>query len=188
MPLNFVRIAMYRSIGYKIGHQCQIGFGTIIVLDRMECDNFTYIGRNNVIIGRFDLSIGENTYIGNGNMLSGAKILRSDVEPLQFDRATFEVESHCHIADRCIFNVLGNISIDTGTTIQDGVTVYATRGQDADKRSVYIGKNCHIGSFSAFLSGASIANDTTVTSNSIVQSRYSRSGTISGNNGKMIEY
>ncbi len=173
MPLNILRVTLYKTIfGYKIKNS-KIGFGTIINIEDCEVNN-AFIGKLNLFTGPFGLKIGANSAIGFGNTFRCGKwTTNKEFEAMNFKR-TFELGESVSIDNKHYFDISGLIKIGDKTFISGNSSQFWTHGGDKKDNDIIIGKNCYIGTAVKFSPGSLIADDSIVAMGSIISKKYKK--------------
>jgi len=178
MP-NFIKLSLYRLIGYKIGKNVKIGFMTLILANEVKIEDNVKIGSLN-FFRMNKLSIGRNSIIRSLNMMLGPKNLKLGkriqiVGPFVFMNLVedIELDDGCGIGSHSIFYT-------------HGVYLPYTEGHPRKLGKIYLGKRvwstCHV----IFLPGASIGDDSIITPGSVVNGFFPKDSLISGNPAKII--
>lgn len=178
MP-NFIKINLYKLIGYKIGKNVKIGFMTLILANEVNIGHNVRIGAlnlfrlNRLIIGRDSIIRSLNMMLGPKNLKLGKRI--QIVGPFTFMNLAEDIE----LDDRC---GIGSHSI----FYTHGVYLPYTEGHPRKFGKIYLGKSvwspCHV----IFLPGVSIGDDSIITTGSVVNGSFPRDSLISGNPAKII--
>jgi len=177
MPLNIIRVNLYRLLfGYKI-KSSKIGFATIINIESCQLDSAS-IGGFNIFTGPFSLKMQQNSSIGFGNTFRCGKwVVDSKFKDMNFKRALY-IGKNSSIDNKHYFDIAGLINIDEGVFISGNHSQFWTHGGDKRDNDITIGKNCYIGSGVMFAPGSGVANNSIVAMGSIITKRYKKENTL----------
>lgn len=177
IPINSLRINLYRLLlRYNIKNS-KIGFATIIVVDSCQLDSVN-IGSFNLFTGPFRLKMEENSYIGFSNTFRCGKwVVDNKFKNMDFKRA-LEIGKNSSIDDKHYFDIAGLIKIDEGVFISGNHSQFWTHGGDKKDNNITIGKNCYIGSGVMFAPGSGIADNSIVAMGSIITKKYKKENTL----------
>ena len=166
LPLNALRVAGYRALGYEI-HGSRIGIGTIIAVDSATIES-ARIGPLNLFLGPINVLIASGVTIGNRNEFSsGSWVADPRHRDLGYGR-TLRIGAGATITCRHFFDVAGTLSLGERSWIAGLSSQLWTHGAGATERDVSIGTDCYVGSVARFAPGASIGNSVLVAMGSVV--------------------
>lgn len=166
LPLNGLRAAGYRLLGYKI-KSSHIGFGTVIAVAEATLDSCR-IGPFNLFIGPMKLIIRRGASIGNRNEFScGYWVLRNENKDSNYTR-TLEIGADALITSRHHFDIAGTFILGDRSWIAGIGSQFWTHGAGVADRDIKIGSNCYIGSAVRFAPGSSIGDNVLVAMGSVV--------------------
>jgi len=177
MPINAIRVNLYRLLfGYKIKNS-KIGFATIININSCKLNNAN-IGSFNIFTGPFTLVMEEKAHIGFGNTFRCGKwVTDRKFKDMNFKRA-LKIGKNSSIDNKHYFDIAGLIDIDEGVFISGNHSQFWTHGGDKRDNDITIGKNCYIGSGVMFAPGSGIADNSIVAMGSIVTKKYKKDNTL----------
>lgn len=101
---SFLKIFLYKIKGAKIGKNVSIGFGSVIVADKIEVGDYTSIGFGTIIRGR-EVKIGKHVKIGSAVFFDVEKIFIDDdakINELVFAGGPMLPESYLRLGKRTI--------------------------------------------------------------------------------------
>ena len=159
MPLNSLRVFLYRTIlGYRIGRNVKIGYGTTIQSDKVLIEDNVKIKPHNKFFRLENITIREGTVIAGYNNFHGASF--SLRHPL---RNSIELGRNCHITAENLFDAASGIIFRDEVKIGGRGTDFWSHGSTKENdtiiiesgtrfgpackigTAVRIGKNCLIG-------------------------------------------
>jgi acetyltransferase-like isoleucine patch superfamily enzyme len=167
LPVNGLRVLGYRVLfGYHIS-QSYVGFGTVMVVDRLSIEK-ARLGLFNLLVGPMKVSVQEGASIGNRNTFScGYWVLRSQYQKSHYTR-TLELGKNVLITSSHYFDVAGTFKLGNGSWIAGIGSQFWTHGAGVRERDILIGENCYVGSAVRFAPGSSIGNHVLVAMGSVV--------------------
>jgi acetyltransferase-like isoleucine patch superfamily enzyme len=166
MPLNFLRVAGYRLLGYKIVDS-RIGFGTVIAVAEATLESCR-IGPFNLFIGPMKVIIHRGASIGNRNEFScGYWVLRNEYKNSNYTR-TLEIGADALITSRHFFDAAGSFTLGERSWIGGIDSQFWTHGAGVTDRDIKIGSDCYLGSAVRFAPGSSIGDNVIVAMGSVV--------------------
>jgi acetyltransferase-like isoleucine patch superfamily enzyme len=180
---SFLKCALYRVRGYKIGHRVRIGFGSVICANKAEIGNDVRVGFFSFFRGR-ELRLGDRVRIGSACFLDTPHLEIGDdskfnenvyVGGLQFPDSRLTVGKNCQIMQMTFINPTKYITIgdDTrigGDSLLFGHASWLSRfeGYPVDSRPIQIGNSVSI-AWRVFVGpGAKIGDGAVVGANSFV--------------------
>lgn len=176
---NFLKIPLYRLIGYRIGKKVKIKFMTLILADKVNIGDNVRIGALNVFKMK-ELSIGENSTIRSLNMAIGRKKLKIGnrvqiVGPFTFMNLAedIELDDGCGIGSHSIFYT-------------HGVYLPYTEGNPRKFAKIYLGKKVWSPTNITFLPGVSIGDNSIISAGSVINRSFPEDSFISGSPAKRI--
>lgn len=180
MPTNDFRCFLYRIIfGYNI-YKSKIGRGTVIVVDNLdliECK----IGRFNRLRGPINIMINKNASIASGNLIQG-----DAVEEYHSDIRNFIMEENTFIGPDHYIDVSASFILSKNSWIAGRGSQFWTHGAGIQE-SIFIGKNCYIGSAVRFKPGTSIGDNSLVALGSVITKKFNlKNVIIAGHPAKII--
>jgi len=178
LPFNLLRSFAYRKVfGYKI-ISSQIGFGTILVVEKADIIH-SKIGRFNLFLGPMKIIIQKNTSIGTLNRFQcDSWTIKSEYRYLNLKR-TLKIGENTRISRHHYFDVAGSIIIKKDSWIAGCGSQFWTHGGSNEKK-INIGKNCYIGSAVRFAPGAQIGNNVAVALGSVVTKKITKDNVLIG--------
>lgn len=156
---SWLKIALLRAAGAKIGKHCRIGLvligaRTIEIGDNVEIASFNLLHRLN------RLEMGSGSRMNGFNWITGA------------GKGSFVLGRNSAITRLHFFEASGSIFIDENTIIAGRNSHFFTHGISStnldDVRPIRIGPWCYIGSSSCFVPGSQVARGTFVGMGSVV--------------------
>jgi acetyltransferase-like isoleucine patch superfamily enzyme len=182
LPVNALRVALYRALfGYRISGS-RIGWRTVIHVARAELDRCA-ISHHNRFTGPMRLRIGPRTQIGSGNVFQcGWWILVEEVTDPDYDGygRSLEIGESVHITSGHLFDCAGILAIGDHSCIGGFASQFWTHGPSTGDANIRIGARCYIGSACVFGPGAVIKDNTMVALGSLVQRRFPRGNLLIG--------
>ncbi len=178
MP-NFIRIFLYKLIGYKIGRHVKIAPFTLLIADKVEIGDNVRIGALNLFkLG--NLKIGSETIIRSLNMFIGEKNLtigrRSQVTgPFVFMNLAEDIE----IGDE---SGIGSHSI----IYTHGALLPYLEGEPRRFEKVKIGNRTWVHTDAVILPGVTIGDSSIIFAGSVVSSSYPENSFIMGNPSRRV--
>jgi acetyltransferase-like isoleucine patch superfamily enzyme len=158
LPINWLRVFLYRNLmGYRIVRS-RIGWGTIIDVEHAELTE-CLVGRRNQFFGPMKVVIESGAHVGNRNVFNcGWWTLEERFAANPFGRSLYLgrntlVTSHHH------FDVAGTISIGDGSWIAGAGSQFWTHGAGSEERNIAIGERCYIGSASLFAPSTAVGDN-----------------------------
>lgn len=156
---SFIKIALLKLFGAKIGRGCYIGF-TLIDAHEIEIGNFVKIGHFNIIRGLNKLIFQNGSKVESFNWITGG------------GKGSFFLGFNSSIRRFHFFEASGDIYIGMNSVVAGRNSLFFTHGLAPDNlndvRSIRIGDWCYIGAASRFLPGASVAEGTFVGMGAVV--------------------
>lgn len=180
LPINCLRIAGYRRLGYGIPSDSKIGLFTVIACQSFNAGKGLVIGRNNRFIGPMRVILGDRVLIGRFNsFLCGASAADPAKAAMGYARC-LRVGSDALINDAHYFDVYGEISIGAGTWIAGIESQFWTHGASTMDRDISVGEGCYIGSAVRMAPGTSVGNRCVVGIASVIVSELTGDDTVFG--------
>jgi acetyltransferase-like isoleucine patch superfamily enzyme len=171
MPLNTIRIFLYRLFFRYDIRSSKIGFGTIVTINNLIL-NHVNIGSFNLFTGPFTFSANTNSSIGSGNIFRCGKwVASSKFEERRFGRSIF-LGTSVTITNKHYFDTVGTTTIGDHSWIAGYGSQFWTHGGDKLDIDITIGRNCYLASAVRFAPGASIPDDTIVGIGSVVTKKF----------------
>jgi len=180
---NFVKVRLYRLMGYRIGKGVSIGFGSIITAGRVEVGDRTSIGFFTIIRGK-EVRIGSHVSIGSTTFLDtpyiemgeGCKINEQVfVGGLQYPDSRFVLGRNCQVMQMTFINparsvVVGDDSGIGGHCLIFGHTSWLSQfeGYPVNFEPVEIGKSVSLAWRVFVLPGSKIGDGAVIGANSLV--------------------
>ena len=168
MPLNIVRVGLYRFLfNYKL-ESSKIGWLTILNINTLYMTSAS-IGSFNIFTGPMDVKMALNSRIGLFNYFKcGAWAVQSEYshELILEHKAGISIQHYFDVAGRIY---LGKKSIIAGVRSQ-----FWTHGGTSENVDIYIGDNCYIGSGTKFSPGTKISDDSLVAMGSVVTKEFEK--------------
>jgi len=177
LPINSLRVFLYKKVfNYNIS-KSNIGFGTILVVQNCSLENVS-IGKFNFFIGPFSLRIAKNTHIGSFNKFRcGSWVVSEEFKEMNF-KHTLEIGENSSIGDKHFFDVSSLIKIGNNSWIAGNSSQFWTHGGDKKNNDIIIGNDCYIGSGVMFAPGSGVADNSIVAMGAIVTKRYKKENTL----------
>lgn len=193
LPFNFMKLLIFNKLfGYQIENS-KIGFGVVILADRVEIKNSTIkrnnilkcstiyivnstIKKNNRFINISSLVINENVTIVSGNKFYG---MEKRTTPF-FQFQNIEIMKNSIITNNHYFDVSDSILIGSNVTVAGRSSQFWTHSFDLNHTKVQspikIGDNVYIGSACIIQQGITIANNVMVGAGTVIHKNISESG------------
>jgi len=176
---NFLKIPMYKLVGYKIGKNVKIKPLTLLLANKVNIGDNVNIGALN-IFKMNKLEVGKNSTIRSLNMIIGPKSLKLGervqiVGPFTFMNLAEDIE----LGDR---SGLGSHSI----FYTHGVYLPYTEGHPRKFGKIKLGKNVWSPAHVTILPGVNIGDDSIISAGSLINSSFPKNSLISGNPAKRI--
>ncbi len=174
VPFGSLRVSLYRLLyGYKIARSARIGYGTVMVADKVEIGTAT-IGVFNVFAGPFALEISDGARIGSHNCIDcGRWVLESRFRDRGFARRC-RFGANTLVTGGHYIDAVGGFELGDGSWIAGRGSQLWTHGGGAKDPSIVIGCDNYIGSAVRFTPGSGIANHSIVGVASVVTKRFSQ--------------
>lgn len=166
LPLNIVRITLYRFIfGYQI-HQSKIGWLTVLNVDNVTMTNAS-IGALNFFTGPFDVEMKEGSFIGGLNFFRCGRWASSmqRVGKLLLEEEAIIVNQH-------YFDLFGTVSIGKRSLIAGVRSQFWTHGSISADIDIVIGDNCYVGSGVKVAAGSALAHDSVCAMGSVLTKKF----------------
>jgi acetyltransferase-like isoleucine patch superfamily enzyme len=180
---SFIKIPLYRLMGYQIGKGVSIGFGSVICGERVEVGDHTSIGFLTIIRGK-EIRLGPYVQIGSTTFLDtphidigeGTKINEQVfVGGLQFPDSRFSVGRNCQIMQMSFINPARSIVIGDDSGIGGHCLIFGHssfqnyfEGYAVDFAPIEIGSGVGLAWRVFVLPGTKIGNGTMVGAGSVV--------------------
>ena len=183
----FFKKFIYRIRGYKIGKKVSIGFGSVIIGDRVTIGDYTSISFLTVIRGRTitigsHISIGAITFIDTPHIEigDGTKINEQVfVGGLQYPDSKFIVGKNCQIMQMSFINpaksiVIGNDTGIGGDCLMFGHSSWLStfEGYDVEFNDIVIGNSVSLAWRVFVLPGTRIGDGSVIGANSLVHQNH----------------
>ena len=170
LPINALRLAGYRLLGYRI-RASSIGFGTLIAVDSAHLDRCR-LGWFNLLVGPMTVRIEEAASIGHRNTFAcGAWTQQEQYRTSGYARSlTLGRESL--ITSRHYFDLAGSFVLGARSWIAGVDSQFWTHGAGVRDRDIEIGKDCYLGSAVRFAPGSSVGDKVVVAMGSVVTRRF----------------
>ncbi len=132
---SFLKCALYRVRGYKIGHRVRTGFGSVICANKAEIGNDVRVGFFSFFRGR-ELRLGDRVRIGSACFLDTPHLEIGDdskfnenvyVGGLQFPDSRLTVGKNCQIMQMTFINPTKYITIGDDTGIGGDSLLFGQR-------------------------------------------------------------
>ncbi|MDD2781651.1 hypothetical protein [Sulfuricurvum sp.] len=186
IPLNMMRIFLYRLIFRYDIQSSKIGFGTIIAIDHLSIDHVT-IGNFNLFTGPFSFSAKSGCAIGGGNIFRCGKWASStQFTNRQFGRA-IQLDENVTITNKHYFDTVGTTHIGIGSWIAGYGSQFWTHGGNKADIDITIAPHCYIASAVRFAPGASIASETIIGIGSVVTKKFVAPKTLIAGNPAIVK-
>ncbi len=187
LPLNAVRVFLYRWIfGYRI-HRSAVGWNTLLIVDRVEL-NDCKIGRNNRFIGPMTVVMKSRASIGDNNQFSCGWWAQAKQHESANYKRYLEIGEKALVTSGHYFDVVGSFILGNSSWIAGFGSQFWTHGAGVIDRNIRIGDQCYIGSAVRFAPGASIGDNTIVGIGSVVVQPFEqRDCFIAGQPAKIIK-
>jgi len=168
MPLNVLRVSLFRTFfGYRIGNS-RIGFGTILCVESAVIRD-SRIGPFNVFAGPMRAEI-EGATIGSRNSFTcGDWVLDPKVAKPAYTR-TLQIGKEALITSQHSFDVCATISIGERSWIAGRHSQFWTHGA-GDVGDIQIGNDCYVGSAVRFASNSGLGKNVLLALGSVVTKR-----------------
>lgn len=140
-PIEWIRKNLYRLIGYKIGVNSFIGFGTVLRCNERIIGENVQIGRWNKIDVK-TIHIDQNTKIGNKNIFEGYAKYSNEARNSNF----IKIGKECLITSGHLIDGAYGVFIGDNTWIAGRNSSIWSHGTTKEHGSIIIGKRCYIGS------------------------------------------
>lgn len=161
---SFLKIAILRARGARIGRGCRIGL-SIIDAKIIRIGDHVQIASFNLIHRVDHLELGTGSRMNGFNWITGART------------GSFKLGRNSAITRFHFFEASANIIIEHDTIIAGRDSHFFTHGISStnldDMRAIIIGPWCYIGSSVRFIPGAGVAEGTFVGMGSVVTHRHS---------------
>jgi len=183
---SFLKVWIYRLLGYRIGKRVSIGFFSVICADQVEVGNDTNIGFLTILRGK-QIKIGNHVQIGALTFLDtpvieigdGSKINEQVfVGGLQFPDSKISIGRNCQIMQLCFINPARTITIgdDTGIgghSLIFGHTSWLSQfeGYPVNFQPIEIGSSVSLAWRVFVLPGTVIGDGAVVGANSVVSGK-----------------
>ena len=180
---GFLKKFVYRLKGYKIGKKVSIGFGSVILGEKVQIGAYSSIGFLTIIRGK-EITLGEYVSIGSTSFLDtpyieigdGSKINEQVfVGGLQFPDSRLALGKNCQIMQMCFINparliIMGDDSGIGGNCMIFGHTSWLSyfEGYPIEFKPVEIGKNVSLAWGVFVLPGSTIGDSAVVGASSLV--------------------
>jgi len=180
---SFLKIWIYRLRGYRIGRGVSIGFGSVVVADRVEIGDETRIGFLTIIRGK-EIRLGSYVRIGATTFIDtpyleigeGTKINEQVfVGGLQFADSKLVMGRNCQIMQMSFINPARGITIGDDTGIGGHCLIFGHtswlsqfEGYPVDFQPIEIGKSVSVAWRVFVLPGTKIGDGAVVGANSLV--------------------
>jgi acetyltransferase-like isoleucine patch superfamily enzyme len=167
LPVNGLRVLGYRILfGYRIS-ESHIGFGTVIVVDRLSMEK-ARVGLFNLFVGPMKVLVQAGASVGNRNTFScGYWVLRDQYRESNYSR-TLELGRDVLITSGHYFDVAGTFKLGDHSWIAGLGSQFWTHGAGVRERDIRIGENCYVGSAVRFAPGSCIGDHVLVAMGSVV--------------------
>jgi acetyltransferase-like isoleucine patch superfamily enzyme len=149
MPLNSIRVNLYRLLGYKIASGARIGFGTVIFV-RHAVIGRSIIRHSNHIFGPMEFHLGDGTRIGAHNEIHCVA---------GFSSGKFEMVEGSSISSGHVVDATGGVKIGAYTRVAGRASQFWTHGGQRKRTDILIGERCYIGSAVRFSQGVTIGDN-----------------------------
>jgi len=171
MPLNGLRVLLYRILfGYRI-HRSSIGWKTMIVVDKAELTE-CLIGRGNRFVGPMSITIKKGASIGKRNTFScGWWTKDEEAKSANYDRS-LRIGANTMITSEHHFDAVGAFSLGDNSWIAGYGSQFWTHGAGVRERNVSIGEGCYLGSAVRFAPGSSVGDNVIVALGSVVTKQF----------------
>lgn len=179
MPMNALRVFLYRLLfGYEI-HKSRIGWNTILCVASAKLHNCS-IGRSNRFIGPMRVVVKEKSVIGQGNTFDcGWWTLEERFASAHYAKR-INIGSGVTITNGHHFDIVGAIDIGNATWIAGLGSQFWTHGVGVRDRDIRIGDNCYIGSAVRMAPGSSVGNNAIVALGSVVVHKFAEENVLLG--------
>jgi acetyltransferase-like isoleucine patch superfamily enzyme len=180
---SFLKKALYRLKGYRIGEGVSIGFGSVLCGEEVTIGRHTHIGFLTIIRGR-RISIASHVSIGSTVFLDtpiieigdGSKINEQVfVGGLQFPDSLFRVGKNCQIMQLSFINPAKSITIGDDTGIGGHCLIFGHtswlscfEGYPVEFKPIEIGNSVSIAWGAFLLPGTTISDGAVIGANSMV--------------------
>lgn len=141
IPINCVRIILYRISGYKIGKKVKIGFRTILIANYCLIADNVHIGRKTYIKVK-KLEIGAKTRIGNNNKLLAWANYSNNLLNSNY----IKIGEECLITEGHLLDGTIGLEIGDKTWLAGRNSSLWSHGSTRKPMPIIIGKRCYIGS------------------------------------------
>jgi len=160
---SFLKITILKMIGAKIGKNVYIGY-SLIEANKINIGDNVYIGHLNVIWRLNELRLENGSRIAMFNWISGAR------------KGNFFLGKNSAITGSHYFESSNNIVIGENTIIAGKSSSFYTHGITPtnldEKKPIFIGNWCYIGSNCGFVPGSVISDFTFVGMGTIVTKQF----------------
>lgn len=174
-PIEWVRRQLYRLIGYKIGINSFIGFGTVLRCNKCIIGENVKIGRYNKITVK-TIYIGNNTKIGNNNTLEGYAKYSSKEKNSNF----INIGEDCLITNGHLIDGAYGVFIGDNTWLAGRNSSIYTHGTTQKNGSTIIGKRCYIGSDCKFTPNIILGDNVLVGIGSVITKSFNSDCMVAG--------
>jgi acetyltransferase-like isoleucine patch superfamily enzyme len=160
---NFLKIAIFRLRGAKIGKGCYVGF-SLIDTRCFRMDDYAYIGHFNLIWRLKKLNVGRGSRINLLNWITGA------------GQGCFQIGNNSSVSVMHFFESSADIFIGSNTIVAGRASQFFTHGISPanldDQRPIRIGDWCYVGSAARFTPGSSVSDFTFIGMGAVVTKNY----------------
>lgn len=141
VPLNFIRIFMYKLLGYKIGKNVKIGFKTVLLSKDCEIGDYVEIAKSNYIEAK-KIYIGSRTRIGKYNKIVAWASYSRELSNSNY----IYIGKECLITEGHLLDGSFGFSIGDRTWIAGRNSSFWSHGSTHIQGPIKIGDKCYIGS------------------------------------------
>lgn len=181
LPMNALRVFGYRVLfQYKIGDRVRLGFGAVLAVRELDCEDGVTVGRGTSFIGPISVKLGRDAFVGRFNRIECGEVAGSASKAHMQYALRFEMGANSLIHEDHLFDVYGLVSIGEGTWVAGFGSQFLTHGASARDRDIRIGRKCYIGSAVRFSPGACIGDQTIVGMGAVVTKKFEQDNVVLG--------
>jgi acetyltransferase-like isoleucine patch superfamily enzyme len=179
---GFIKVMLYRLMGFRIGKGVSIGFGSVICAERVEIGDHTSIGFLTILRGK-EIRLGPHVQIGSTTFLDtpyidigeGSKINEQVfVGGLQFPDSRFVLGRNCQVMQMSFINPARSVIVGDDTGIGGHCLIFGHtswlshfEGYPVDFSPIEIGNSVSLAWRAFVLPGTKVGDGAVVGANSV---------------------